>query len=272
MTARAVPVLMYHHVTPRPGLVTISPMAFEVHMTWLAHHGYHTLTADQLLAFLQSRASVPARSVVITFDDGYLDNYVHAYPVLKRLGLHAIIFTVTGWMGDGPARAHADGTDDLPDCPDHRTCKRLIEAGESDRAMLRWSEIETMTADGTVEIHSHTHSHLRWDQFHPNATARLAALREDLERSRATLAAHLGETDRHLCWPWGYFEPEYLSLASEIGFESQYSVIRGTNQPGDDVTTIRRIDTKERSSNWLARQLFIYRSPTLAKLYLALRR
>ncbi|AOU97054.1 hypothetical protein BI364_02680 [Acidihalobacter yilgarnensis] len=272
MTARAVPVLMYHHVTPRPGLVTVSPATFEAHMTRLARGGYRTITADQLLAFMKGREALPPRSVAITFDDGYLDNYVHAYPVLKRLGLHAIIFAVTGWIGDGSPRPYAGGLDDLPDCPDHRTCKRLIEADEADRAMLRWSEIEMMSADGTVEFHSHSHGHVRWDQLYPDPAVRLAALREDLERSRATLTARLGGTDRHLCWPWGYFEPEYQSLAAGLGFESQFSVIRGTNRPHDNVAAIRRIDTKERPAGWLARQLFTYRSPMRAGLYLALRR
>ncbi|AOV16182.1 hypothetical protein BJI67_03060 [Acidihalobacter aeolianus] len=272
MTARAVPVLMYHHVGPRPGLVTVSPATFEAHMTRLARSGYRTITADELLAFMQGRATVPDRSVAITFDDGYLDNYVHAYPVLQRLGLHAIIFAVTGWIGDGQPRPYAGGWEDLPDCPDHRTCKRLIEAGEADRAMLRWSEIETMSADGTVEFHSHSHSHVRWDQLHPELAARNAALREDLERSRATLAERLGLNDRHLCWPWGHIEPEYPTLAAGLGFQAQYSVIRGTNLPFDNVPAIRRIDTKERPGRWLARQLFIYRSPRRARLYLALRR
>lgn len=272
MTARAVPVLMYHHVTPRPGLVTVSPATFESHMKQIVKSGFQTITADHLLGFMQGRKEAPERSVVITFDDGYLDNYVHAYPVLKQLGLHAIIFAVTGWIGVGPLRQHAGSMGDLPDCPDHKTCKRLIEAGESDRAMLRWSEIEEMRSSGTVEFHSHTHSHVRWDQVFSDRSARLAALREDLERSRTLLAERLGSPDHHLCWPWGYYEPEYLSLASGLGFKSQYSVIRGTNCPYDNVATIRRIDTKERSASWLARQLLIYRTPKLARLYLAMRR
>lgn len=272
MTARAVPVFMYHHVSPQAGLVTISPEAFESQMRYLAVSGYHTLTADQLLAFMNGHQQMPSRSVVLTFDDGYLDNYIFAYPILKRLGLNAIIFTVTGWIGEGPVRNHSGRGVNLPACPDHRACKRLIEAGKTDQVMLRWSEIETMKTDGTMEFHSHTHSHVRWDHLYPDPDHRLAALRADLEKSKTLLSSRLGSSTHHLCWPWGYYEPAYQLLATELGFESQYSVIRGTNRFGDDVTSIRRIDTKERSHRWFARQAFTYRHPMLSQLYLTLRK
>ncbi|MDD5403885.1 MAG: polysaccharide deacetylase family protein [Sulfuricella sp.] len=271
--ARAVPVLMYHHVSPHPGLVTVSPHTFEQQMARLARGGYTALTAGRFLSFLKGERTVPDKSVLITFDDGFLDNYVHAFPVLQRLGLHAVIFAVTGWIGEGDPRPHAGeaGGAGLPDCPNHKECAQAIAGGRADDVMLRWSEIARMEASGAVEIHSHTHSHLRWDQLYPDRDVRLAKVEEDLRRSRDALRARLGRADIHLCWPWGYFEPEYQLIASELGFTAQYTVAKGLNRPGDDPRHIHRIVVKDRAGSWLPSRLRIYRQPWLGGLYLKLR-
>jgi peptidoglycan/xylan/chitin deacetylase (PgdA/CDA1 family) len=270
--AKALPILMYHHVSPSPGLVTVSPEIFSEHMEYLARAGYTTLRADEFVDFLQGRRSVPAKSVLITFDDGYLDNYVHAYPVLQRLGLHAVIFTVTGWIGDGPPRPHAGQPGaELPHCPSHRDCKLAIQEGRADSVMVRWSEIEAMERSGAIEVHSHTHSHVRWDKTYA-AAERLAQLEQDLIASRDVLRSRLGRASPHLCWPWGHREAGYRETAEKVGYMVQYTVDNGINTPGTDPREIRRLAVKERGARWLASRLFIYRHPTLARLYLGVRK
>jgi hypothetical protein len=101
---------------------------------------------------------------------------------------------------------------------------QAIAVGKADEVMLRWSEIERMQADGCIETHSHTHSHVHWDQLHADQGERLAALEQDLLRSREALHRRLGGSNAHLCWPWGYFEPEYQAIASKLGFINQYTV------------------------------------------------
>lgn len=263
--ARAVPVLMYHHVSPNPGLVTVSPATFRAQMKTIAAKGYLAVSPDDLLAFLQGRSEPPPKSVLITFDDGYLDNYVHAYPVLRELGLKATVFAVTGWIGDGPARSG-----ELP-CPDHKTCMAKVRDGQTDEVMLRWSEIEAMEAAGVMEFHSHTHTHTRWDKQIAEPAARRAALARDLAQSRDTLKERLGREERHLCWPQGYFDPDYVTVATELGFAALYTTRRHVNTRHSSPLDIGRIVTKERTDNWLARRLAIYSSPVLGRLYTALR-
>jgi peptidoglycan/xylan/chitin deacetylase (PgdA/CDA1 family) len=267
ISAKAVPVLMYHHVSPSPGLVTVSPQTFAAHMGYLARAGYTCLSGQELRDFLTGAAEVPCKSVVVTFDDGYLDNYVHAFPVLQELGLHAIIFAVTGWIGDGPARAHSASGASLPACPDHSACKAAIAQGMPDSVMLRWSEIEIMEASGAVEIQSHTHSHVRWDRQFPDGEARVAALAQDLELSRDTLRHRLGRSELQLCWPWGYFEPSYQTLAAQLGFTVQYTTSPHVNTPQTPLTNIGRIVAKDRADLWLPSRLWIYARPAAARLY-----
>lgn len=264
---RAVPVLMYHHVSPHPGLVTVSPETFEEHIAYLARKKYRALAADEFLEFLQGQRALSGRHVLITFDDGYLDNYVYAYPILQRYGLKATIFAITGLVGDGAARTVLGAAKALPATPDHRACKAAVAEGRSDEAMLRWSEIEAMEASGAVEIHSHTHTHQRWDQLYPEKTQRLAAVAADLAAARAALKTHLGKDSRHLCWPWGYFEPEYQSIASDLGFTAQYATAKGVNTVGTDVRLIPRIVVKDKAARWLAVRAWIYSHPMAGRLY-----
>lgn len=268
--ARAVPVLMYHHVSPNPGLVTVSPATFTAQMEYLAASGYSTLGADHFLEFLERKREAPRRSVLITFDDGYLDNYVHAYPALRRLGLRGVIFAVTGWIGDGEPRPHA-GAATVPECPDHRGCKAAIATGEADRVMLRWSEIRLMEQAGVFETHSHTHTHTRWDQKIADPRERLGGLEQDLLRSRSVLKERLGKDTRHLCWPQGYFEPGYQEVAKKLGFRALYTVEKGVNAPGTDAARIPRIVAKDRAGRWFGSRLWIYSRPGVGALYARLR-
>ncbi|MDO8595489.1 MAG: polysaccharide deacetylase family protein [Sulfuricaulis sp.] len=264
---RAVPVLMYHPVSPNPGQVTVSPETFEEHMVYLARKKYRALAADEFLEFLQGKRTLSGRNVLITFDDGYLDNYVYAYPILQRYGLKATIFAITGLIGDGAARTYMGAAKVLPATPDHRACKAAVAEGRSDEVMLRWSEIEAMEASGAVEIHSHTHTHQRWDQLYPEKTQRLTAVEADLAAARAALKTRLGKDSRHLCWPWGYFEPEYQSIASELGFGAQYATTKGVNTVGTDVRLIPRIVVKDKAARWLAVRAWIYSHPMVGRLY-----
>lgn len=263
----AVPVLMYHHVSPRPGLVTMAPQVFEAQMAWLARHGWHALSAAEFAAHLAG-AGIARRSVLITFDDGYLDNWVHAFPILRRHGLRALIFAVTGALGDGPARPHA-GQPGAPDCPDHKACKAAAAAGRADAVMLRWSEVEAMA--GVCELGSHTHTHTRWDRQLPDGSARLAALEEDLQRSAETLRARLGHAVSHLAWPQGYYQPDYLAVAQRAGFSHLYTTRRRPNPPGASPLEVGRLAAKD-GTGWLARSLFVQSRPWLARAYERVRR
>jgi len=258
--AKAVPVLVYHSINHCPGRWTVSPANFEAHMRYLADSGYTTLHADEFAAFIEGKTALPQKSVLITFDDGYLDNYVYAFPVLERLSLHAVIFAVTGWVGEGPTRPHAGmgKSETLPECLDQRASEKAITEGCADAFVLRWSEIKAMEASGVAEIHSHTHGHTRWRRQYPDTRIRIARLEEDLARSRAALREHLGRDSGHLCWPYGYYEARFVEVAEEAGFSVLYSMHRGVCTPRTKPACVPRIEIKDVDVPSFARQLWIY--------------
>lgn len=263
------PVLMYHHISPKPGLVTCLPENFRAQMQWLAKNGWKTLSTATFSAALAS-GQVPKKSVLITFDDGYLDNWVYACPVLQEFGLQATIFLITGWIGEGEKRPQA-GQPNVPDVPDHKQAMAAAAMGEFDATFMRWSEVEAMRAAGCAEFHSHTHCHTRWDQQIADQTARDQALAADLAASRATLLARLGQASPHLCWPQGYFDAAYQRVAQAAGFTHLYTTAPGVARRGIDPGRIPRLVVKDKPAAWFGQRMALYGQPLLSALYLGLK-
>lgn len=265
MTAAVtVPVLMYHHVSSSGGMIAADPENFEDQLVWLARHGYRSITADQFAGHLAGRP-VPAKSVLITFDDGYLDNWVYAYPLLKKHGFHAVIFLVTGWIGNGPVR-NLLGQGQLPPTPNHQECERLIGQGCSDEVILRWSEIRAMQADGVCEFHSHTNTHTRWDKSRPLEKNSLMA--QELADSKAVLLENLGHVSEHFCWPQGYFDADYIGLAQQAGFRYLYTTHAfGQNRAGTDPAHIYRFAVRNTTGASVGRRVKIAVNPIVGPLF-----
>lgn len=261
--SRGLPVLMYHHVSPAPGLVTVSPENFRAQMAWLARRGYTGVGAAAVANFLAGRP-LPEKSIVISFDDGWHDNWTYAHPVLQEFGLHALLFLVTGWVGEGAPRGDAPVLD-------HRACKAAVAEGRSDDAVLRWSEVEAMEAAGSFEVHSHTHTHARWDKQLPAGNARDQALAEDLAASRDALASRLGRRDPHLCWPQGYYDTDYIRVAQAAGFSHLYTTEHRIAEPGSDPLRIGRQVVKDKGGLWFGTRLALWRRPALAGFYEAVK-
>lgn len=265
--AHNVPVLMYHHVTPAGGMIAATPAHFESQIARLARDGYTALSADRFAAHLAGEP-VPEKSVLITFDDGYLDNWVHAHPILQRYGMRAVMFIVTGWIGDGPARPTA-GQGGAPPAPDHAACKAAIADGRADQVMARWTEIEAMRAAGTFEFHSHTQTHTRWDKVcGTDVAAKRERIAEELHRSRLVLGERLGEQSPHLCWPQGYFDDDYLDAGRQAGFRYFYTTdALGQNTVGGDPEHIYRFAVRDQPGRWLARRLWLGGHPVWGPRY-----
>ncbi len=263
-----VPVLMYHHITPAGGMIAATPQVFEAQIAALARAGYQSLSAAQFAAYLAG-AQVPEKSVLITFDDGYLNNWVHAHPILRRHGMRAVLFLITGLIGDGPARPCAGQGPPLPADVDHEASKRLIAEGRADEVMLRWSEVQAMVEAGTFEFHSHTHTHTRWDKVcGADVAAKRRHIAQELADSRASLIERLGGVSDHLCWPQGYFDADYVQAAREAGFRHLYTTDPlGQNRPGSDPAHIYRFAVRNRAGGWLNRRIWQSRDPLVGPLY-----
>jgi peptidoglycan/xylan/chitin deacetylase (PgdA/CDA1 family) len=152
---RPVPVMSFHSVG-HAGLpydmrhLTTSPQLLERILRWLKRHDFTSLSQQQLFDHLAHGAKVPSKSVVLAFDDGYLDNWVYVHPLLKKYGLCGVIY-VTGDFVDGETAVRPTvedvwagklSTEDLPGL-----------------GYCSWAELRLMAAAGTLEVQSHLMTH-----------------------------------------------------------------------------------------------------------------
>jgi peptidoglycan/xylan/chitin deacetylase (PgdA/CDA1 family) len=160
---RSLPVVTYHQVNNLPE--DIMEQQFHAHMRFLAENGWRSIF---LTEWVEGRVEPDDKTVAITFDDGYLDNWVYAWPVLKKYGLKATVFVCTEWPIDAqPARRNVEdvwaGRCDRSGLPAdvslwdaNRAC--IPNKGKCPHAM-NWEELRAMRNSGLVDIQSHTRYH-----------------------------------------------------------------------------------------------------------------
>jgi peptidoglycan/xylan/chitin deacetylase (PgdA/CDA1 family) len=202
---RPVPILMYHVVAapprnaPYPELYVL-PGDFRAQMTWLARNGYHAVTLDQVYEFWRNGVALPRHPIVVSFDDGYLSQYVNALPVLQRHHWPGVLNLALKDMrvswGLSPRRIRA-----------------LIEAG--------W------------EIDSHTISHADLTTLDP------ASLRREVAGSRRRLRKEFGVPVDFFCYPAGRYDPAVVAAVKRAGYLGATTVEPGLARPAQLFTLAR---------------------------------
>jgi peptidoglycan/xylan/chitin deacetylase (PgdA/CDA1 family) len=270
---RAVPVFMYHHINWHEGdLVTLTPKDFENHLQVLQDRNYRTIFLDHLVRILRRQESPFQPCVALTFDDGHLDNWGYAFPLLKKYRMKATIFVITSWMGEGKKRPQWNPgcRENGPEIPRHREVKKRVGSGDLSPA-FNWEEARAMEASGLVDIQSHTHFHRDYFTAGGKAVQLNPANREsllgDLLNSRALIEDRLNKKCRFLAWPWGKNDEEAILLAEKAGFEAVVTTKKGVNVPGSNVMAIKRVVAKSGDKRWFSSRLSIYSNRMLGFLY-----
>jgi hypothetical protein len=150
---------MYHRVGPDiPGWawsnsLTIPTSVFEDHLRWLRSSGYHTATLDELHAHMSGELRLPERSVVLTFDDGYVDSWTHVAPLLTKYGFRGVVAVVPEFV---------DPRDVVRPTLGDVWAGRLKEQDLNPRAFMSWPELRAVRESGVLEIISHSLTHTWW--------------------------------------------------------------------------------------------------------------
>lgn len=262
-----IPVLMYHHVNPEGDFINVKPRLFEAQIKYLKESGYTPLDSTELLEILSGARITPEKPIVITFDDGWLNNWTFAFPVLEKFGLKAVIFVVTSLIHDDGRRMRSD-EGPVNGLPLHRDCQRMIEAGSAREVMLSWKEIREMEASGLIDIQSHTHTHKRWDKLYPDKKERMVVLSEELKTSKEIIEHKLSKPCNALCWPWGIYDDEYIEAAKAAGYNLLFTTEKGANTSASEPWRIKRLVIGNIGTFALRKKLFIFSREWLSRVYL----
>ena len=255
---RPVPVLMYHHVNPHNGdMVTVTPKTFERQMEYLNRAGYKTLTLDELLSYINGDLILQDKAVVVTFDDGWLDNYIYAFPILKKYNIHASIFIVTNII----EQASRNGGKPPAAVPTHRESKQLMQKGEGHLVFLNWDVTREMVQSGLIDFYSHAKTHASCDFLSEQE------LSEELQASKRVIEERLKKPCPFLCWPFGRYSTFAITIAKKVGYRATFTTNHGIVTAGSDPFAIRRIVVKD-YVQWFKSRMLIYTNHFFAKIYL----
>jgi peptidoglycan/xylan/chitin deacetylase (PgdA/CDA1 family) len=219
--ASEVRILYYHSVSDAPIRSSVSPAAFEGQMRYLANHGYALLSLSDAVDRLASGAACPARSVVVTFDDGFHDNYEHAFPILTRFKVPATIFLAVGHIGTGRLPT-LTRTDFMP-------------------RPLDWTEVREMQAHG-IDFGSHTITHPMLSTIPPDEA------RREIGESKRMLEDRLGTGVPFFCYPRGDANEAMKRMVCDAGYTAACSTLPGLNEPRTDLFGLRRTYISRRDS------------------------
>ena len=204
----AVPILMYHVLgvpaasAPYPDLY-VSPADLAGQMQWLARRGYHAVTLGQVFRYWRSGAVLPAKPVVISFDDGYLSDYAVAMPILRRHGWPGVLNLIVDNVRPGDLTAFQ--------------VRRLIAAG--------W------------EIDSHTVTHA------DVTTLDQAGLQREIGQARTDLQRMFHQPVDFFCYPSGRYDDAVVAAVRTAGFLGATTTNEGFARPGSLFTLDRvRVD------------------------------
>jgi len=212
---------------------------------WLRANDYHPVSLDQIIAARNGGAPLPARPVLLTFDDGYMSTYTKVFPLLKRFDYPAVVALVTQWT-----EAPEGSTIDLG--PRLKVPRDFF---------MNWNQIREMADSGLVEFATHTHNMHQGGLANPQgnelpmAATRLydagtrsyetdeayaKRVRDDLQHSIDLIREHTGKPVRAVAWPYGAHNRDVDAVARELGLTIMFTLEPGPNSPDVPLDRIRR--------------------------------
>lgn len=206
-----IPILMYHYLSTPPANadiyrqdLSVPPELFAAHLDRIKSEGYTTISLYDLVAYLQQGKSLPEHPVILTFDDGYRDNYENAFPLLHERQMTATFFLVIDFINN--------------ERPEY----------------LTWDMVREMYAGGmAIEVHGLDHSSLR---KRSRADLEFQAL-----RSYETIQDRIGIRPRFVSYPAGEYDTETITMFQSAGYWAALTTVQGATHSSDKLFELRRV-------------------------------
>lgn len=216
-----VPALLYHKIDVPARDVKIrgaytSPRRFEKQMSYLKKIGFEFCTASELVDDYLKFGKFHENRIVITFDDGWKDNYSNAFPIMKRLGIRVTIFLVTSCIG--------------------KTTAQVTAEGEGVREHLSREDVLEMSKHG-VEFGSHSVNHKLFDRITP------AEIEDEINASKTYIEDLVQKPCRIFAYPAGFFTEPAKQLIKQAGYIGAFSTVYGDDS---DIFSLNRVEILRR--------------------------
>lgn len=215
-------VLNYHKVDRMNISLSVLPEDFDTQMRYLSENNYHTITPQELYDSLSGNLELPENPVLITFDDGYADNYRNAYPILKKYGFKATIFVISSFLG-------------------------------VEKNYFTWDQAREMEENG-ISIQSHTVDHKSMTDLTDDQ------LRAELVESKKKIEAELGKPVEFIAYPTGTYNLHIAQLVKDAGYKAAFTIKFGNVDKASNVFALERVPifhTEDTQKSFLERIRYI---------------
>ena len=196
-------VLNYHQIADSHTSLAVPIDDFEAQMKFLVDSGCTTITPDELYAGLSGEVELPPKPVLITFDDGYLDNYTNAFPILLKYNLKATIFVIPAFTSVYPN-------------------------------YMTWEQLKEMEQGG-ITVESHTFTHPKLEELPDDA------IRVELLNSKNMLEENLGHPVEFLAYPTGTCNLHIAGIAQDAGYKGAFTIKYGVVDRGSNFFALERV-------------------------------
>lgn len=214
----AVPIIMYHSLlkdNSGQNRFIVSPAGLEQDLRYLQENGYETITMSELIAYVKDGSALPEKPIILSFDDGYYNNYLYAYPLLKQYGAKAVLAIIGR-------------------CTDEYS---LADADHPRYSHVTWDEINEMIGSGHVEIQNHTYDMHTYDKGRRGSAQKAGesteeykiVLENDVSRLQQRIFEKTATLPNTFVYPFGYASSGSGILLRSMGFEATLSCTEGIN-------------------------------------------
>lgn len=207
---------MYHYISAPPANadiyrkdLSVSPERFEEHIRYLLEAGYNVITLDDLLLFLTVGRPLPDKPVILTFDDGYVDIYTNAFPILQKYGVVGHFFIITDFLD----RQHP--------------------------AYVSWGQVEEMARAGQI-FGSHSRNHP--DLSNQSTDYLVWQALGGMENIRL----HLGYHPRWIAYPSGSYDKHVIDVYRSAGYWGGITTAQGATHTTGEVFELQRVRVRGR--------------------------
>ena len=244
------PIIMYHEVkTFKAGKDVILPWEFENDLKYLSENNYTTITISNLIDYVYSDVPLPENPIILSFDDGYLNNYVYVLPLLKQYNMK-IVFSIIG-----------KNTDDFTDIPDDNL----------DYSHVAWDQLKEMLDSGCAEVQNHTYN------LHKYCKSRIGCkqmpnesdadyeklLKEDIGKLQEEITDKTGYTPTAFAYPYGKSSKNTDAILKKLGFKATLTCDYGINQITKDPNSLFGLKRICRSHNQSIRKVLAEANKTI---------
>lgn len=213
-----VPIIMYHSTlndTSKSGKYVITPKQFEEDLNYLNNNGYTTILMQDLINYVNSNTPLPDKPAILTFDDGYYNNYVYIYPLLQKYNAKAVISLV------------GEYTDLYTKAVDEN----------ANYAHLSWYHCQDMLNSGLVEFQNHTYNLHKLNKGRTGCKRKSGEsmseyaklLNSDIGSMQDKMTEYLKVTPTTFTYPFGGVSEASYDIIKNLGFSASLSCAEGIN-------------------------------------------